>query len=110
MSPKYISLKECKDRWLYIIDARNARKAQLGIFNNAHKSFWISHVKFNDNFIFEEYHWDTGAPHGTAKPLEEVEKALDSRESKEMLGYLNKKGVDLKDKIEEYQEGMTYGH
>lgn len=24
-------------------------------------------------FLFEEYHWDTGEPYGTAKPLEELE-------------------------------------
>jgi len=38
------------------------------------ESFLISRIKFGQNFLFEENHWDCKS-FATAKPLEEVEKA-----------------------------------
>jgi len=69
-----IALKDCKDGYLYRIDARNAG---LGIFWKAEKSFIILRHKFFDKFLDTEGHWDTGSPYGSAKCLEELEKYLD---------------------------------
>jgi hypothetical protein len=29
-------------------------------------------TKFDSTFLFTEYHWDTGEPHGTVKPTEDL--------------------------------------
>lgn len=77
---KYIPLNECNDGFLYIISARNAK---LGIFCKEDNSFIIRRANNGPTFIFKddkwikdgpyylskEYHWDTGEPFGTAKPL-----------------------------------------
>ena len=88
MDINYIPIEKCKDGWLYKIDARNSN---LGIYNAERKTFYISRFKFNDNYLFEEYHWDTGEPYGTAKPLEELEFAGHFNNDNERLAYLNKK-------------------
>lgn len=61
----YIPMDELQDGHLYRINARNA---EYGIWVAKEKGFMISRVKFNANFPFVEYHWDTGAPYGTVKP------------------------------------------
>ena len=68
----YLKMSEMKEGYTYHIHARNAR---IGIWFGKHKSFAISRHKFGSNYIFEEYHWETGAPYGTAKPIEEIEKS-----------------------------------
>lgn len=91
----YIKLDNLKDGYTYTIDARNA---SVGIYLKKNKSFLISRIKFSDNYLFEEYHWDTGEPFGTVKPIEEIEKApfefeLDQRiedeQEQQVLKYLN---------------------
>ena len=74
MSEKEIKLEDCKDGYLYQIGARNS---DLGVFSLRHKGFVINREKFGDKFLFAEYHWDIGAPHGTAKCIKELEKAPD---------------------------------
>lgn len=85
----WIPLKECKDGYLYKIAARNA---SYGIFNQKDNSFIISRYKFKDNYLFPEYHWDTGEPYGTVKPLEEMNKAPEEMTDEEKLNYLNSIG------------------
>lgn len=65
-SDVYIRMEKLKEDFTYLIMARNA---WFGIWRPEHKSFLISRFKFDENYLFEEYHWDTGAPHGTVKPL-----------------------------------------
>jgi hypothetical protein len=65
----WIPLENCKDRTAYYIHARNAK---VGIFNSYDKGFIISRHKFKENFLFTEFHFDTGAPYGTVKPLREL--------------------------------------
>lgn len=89
---KYIRIKDCKDGYLYIIHARNAI---VGIYNESDKAFTINRLKFNNRFLFDEYHWDTGAPYGTAVPLKEVEKSPEFKNYEEKLSYLYKKEIDL---------------
>ncbi len=61
-----IKLKNCKDRFLYKIDSRNL---SYGVFNLAANGFIGIREKFGDRYLFTEYHWDTGAPYGTVRPI-----------------------------------------
>lgn len=102
---EYLKIDQLKAGYLYKIKARNAN---YGIWLPQRQSFIISRVKFGDNYLFEEYHWDCPA-FATAKPLEEVEKSPFNAEkinivypekngkktfgyprTKEILGYLNR--------------------
>lgn len=67
-----IKMEDLKGGYLYKIAARNSNH---GIWIPERRAFAISRFKFGDNYIFEEYHWDTGTPYGTVKPLEEIEES-----------------------------------
>jgi len=82
----WIPMEECKDGYVYKIAARNGG---FGIYNEETKGFKLSRHKFGDNYIFEEYHWDTGAPYGTVKPLEDFGRYIESPDGSFMLPYLN---------------------
>ena len=101
---QYLAIDKCKDGYLYRINARNA---SYGIYNEKKKSFTISRYKFGEVFLFHEDHWDTGAPHGTAKCLKEIEKAPEFNNDKEKLEYLDKFSDD-----EEYRSRINkrYGY
>ena len=66
----YIPMNLCKDGYLYETDGRNLG---LGIFCKKDSSFIYLRYKWGSTFIDQEYHWDTGAPYGTCKPLKELE-------------------------------------
>jgi len=95
-SVEYIKMDELKNGYLYKILARNA---SCGIWIEDAKGFLISRTKWGDNFTFVEYHWDTGEPYGTVKPLKEIEKSpfkigdleqeAQKSHSKRILKYLN---------------------
>lgn len=68
---KYIKIKDLKGGYLYYIDARNA---SYGLWIPEKEAFAISRIKFFDNFIFEENHWDCKS-FATAQPLKEIEKS-----------------------------------
>ena len=102
-SDVYLRMSELKDGFSYLIFARNAH---VGIWIKERKSFLISRFKFEMNYLFEEYHWDTGEPFGTVKPQREIEQAMfdlniikqftnaqcsdpNRSEYKELLKYLN---------------------
>jgi hypothetical protein len=100
----YIKIGDLKDGYLYKIIARNA---SYGIWIAENQSFAISRIKFGDNFIFEEYHYDCEA-FATAQPIEEVEKSpfiqadveqdpdnkFNYKKEKDILEYLNKYEAD----------------
>lgn len=97
----YIKIEDLKNGYLYEIDARNS---QLGIWKSDLKGFIISRTKFNDTFLFMEYHYDTGPPYGTVKPVREIEKAdvniskfdgffTETKASVKILNYLSTKNV-----------------
>jgi len=65
----YISLNQCADKGVYFINARNGL---VGVFRAKTRGFILSRFKFDSNFLFEEYHWDTGEPFGTVKPIERL--------------------------------------
>jgi hypothetical protein len=66
-SENYIPLIKCKKGYVYRIHSRNL---SFGVFDG--KAGFIGiRTKFNDRYLFTEYHWDQGPPHGTVKPMEE---------------------------------------
>jgi len=74
-SDNYIPLKNCHHGFLYKIHSRNL---SYGVFNIKDSGFIGIRTKFGNVFLFTEYHWDTGAPDGTVKPLKEVCKVPDN--------------------------------
>jgi hypothetical protein len=64
-----ISLSECQDRHIYRIGSRNL---MIGVFRKATNGFIGIREKFGDLYLFEEYHWDCGAPYGTVNPIEVI--------------------------------------
>jgi len=92
---EHLPIDQCKEGFLYIIDARNSK---LGIYNEANNSFTISRYKFGSNFLFEEFHWDTNPPYGTVCPLKEIMK-VPAMSDEEKLIFLNAKWVELKEEV-----------
>ena len=84
----YIKMKDLKDGYLYKIIARNA---QYGIWRAKTKGFTISRIKFRDNFMFEEHHYDCEA-FPTAQPIEEIEKSPFNTDDFDMI-YIEKDGI-----------------
>lgn len=84
----YICPNECKEGWLYEIEARNGN---VGICRrkNGMVEFVLSRFKFGDNFTFPEIHWDCDEHFGTAKPVREIEKAPEVGDEASVLKYLN---------------------
>ena len=60
-------MTECIQGGYYKINSRNLG---YGVYDVAHKGFHGIRSKFGDTYVFTEYHWDTGPPNGTVKPLE----------------------------------------
>lgn len=69
---KYIKVENCMDGWLYEIHARNA---EIGIYFEKFKGFVICRIKWASTYEFMEFHYDTGAPYGTVKPIKPIEKS-----------------------------------
>jgi hypothetical protein len=97
----YIKIPDCKDGYLYIIRARNAT---VGIYKKSDIAFTINRLKFNDRFLFDEYHWDTLAftfmgknVYGTAVPLKEIEKTPEFKTDEEKMEYLLNKAIELEE-------------
>lgn len=68
----YLHINQCKNGYLYRIHARNSN---FGIYREKEKDFVIRRTKFDNTFLFEEFHWDTSEDFGTVKPLKEIEKS-----------------------------------
>lgn len=66
----YILIAECKHGWTYELNSRNLL---FGVYNSETKGFVGIRSKFGDEFLFTEFHYDTGAPYGTVYPLREIE-------------------------------------
>lgn len=106
----YIKIKDLKGGYLYYIDARNAR---YGIWIPEKESFAISRIKFFDNFIFEEHHWDCEA-FATVQPLKEIEKSpfkpedlvIRKDDKTTYFGYKNEE--KLLEYLNEFEGGRDY--
>ena len=82
-----IPLNECKNGYIYKLNSRNLSK---GVFCEKSQGFTGIREKFGDRYLDTEYHWDTGAPHGTAHALEEIGKLPDDIPIKEILGTIDR--------------------
>ena len=71
MESYHIPMEDLKPNFLYRINARNS---STGVWIPAQKGFLIAREKFGDVYPFVEYHYDTGPPFGTVKPIHEVGK------------------------------------
>ena len=78
-----IPLEKCKNRVLYRIHSRNLG---FGVFNEADNGFVGIREKFGVEYLFTEYHWDTGEPFGTVHPVEELEPLPEDIDIRESLG------------------------
>jgi hypothetical protein len=67
----YIKIDDCKNGYLYSLHSRNLT---YGVYNEENKGFIGIREKFEQEYLFTEYHWDTGPPYGTVKPIKELEK------------------------------------
>ena len=88
---EYIPLEECKHGFGYRIHSRNL---SYGVFNEKTKGFVGVREKFGCEYLFTEYHYDTGAPFGTVTPksLDEECPIEDLSESnKELFDWMKKK-------------------
>ena len=65
-----IPMDQCKEGYLYRIDSRNLT---FGIFREESKGFVGIREKFGSEYLFTEFHFDTGTPFGTVNPEEELE-------------------------------------
>ena len=69
----YLPIEELKNNHSYKILERNA---YVGIWYSDDNGFWISRYKGSEKpWLFIEYHWDTGEPTGTVKPIEHIERS-----------------------------------
>jgi len=84
----YIKMEDLKDGYLYKIIARNA---QYGIWRAKTKGFTISRIKFRDNFMFEEHHYDCES-FPTAQPIEKIEKSPFNTDDFDLI-YITKDGI-----------------
>ena len=77
-----IPLPECKKRTIYKVNSRNLL---YGVYDG-NEGFLGIRQKFDYKFLFTEYHYDQGAPHGTVRPIEPVEVLPDWIDLKHSLG------------------------
>ena len=68
---KYIPIPECVNGGFYRIDSRNL---SFGVYSEKTKGFVGIREKFGDEYLFTEYHYDTGPPFGTVFPEELLER------------------------------------
>ena len=81
-----IPVLQCKHGYLYIVACRNAN---IGIYDIHQKGFRISRFKFDRNYEFVEYHWDTNGSLGTARPLKKLFKPPAFSGEKNFLDFMN---------------------
>lgn len=78
----YIPVEECKIRGIYRIHSRNL---YVGVFTGNMNGFIGIRCKFDDSFLFTEYHYDNGPPYGTVKPKELIGLLPDNVELRERM-------------------------
>jgi hypothetical protein len=84
-----IPLDECVDGRLYRIHSRNL---SFGVFQKKSGGFIGIREKFGNEYLFAEYHYDTGAPFGTVYPKKELESLPEDIELAETLGTVDENG------------------
>ena len=88
-----IPMNECKNGGLYKIDSRNLA---FGVYNEAQQGFVGIREKFGNEYLFTEFHWDTGEPFGTVCPQELLEMCPlpDIREHSDTFDWKTKRKVE----------------
>lgn len=109
---KYLSIQECQPRHVYRIHSRNL---SIGVFNPKNENAFIGiRCKWEDEFLFSEYHWDNGPPFGTVKPLEDIGVLPDDIELKETIETIDvqtRKPVYYDETPDEHGNGVKWlGH
>lgn len=66
----YIPMEQCKNGYLYRIHSRNLA---YGVYREKVQGFIGIREKFGHEYLFTEFHWDTGEPFGTVQPAREIE-------------------------------------
>lgn len=69
MIKNYIPLDQCVDKHLYKIGSRNLR---LGVFVAETAGFVGIREKYDQTYLFTEYHYDIGPPFGTVVPRKDL--------------------------------------
>lgn len=67
---EYMGIDKLEPRRAYELKSRNL---VVGFWNPRNKGFMGVREKFGDRYLFTEYHYDTGAPNGTAMPVRELD-------------------------------------
>lgn len=76
-------MEELEDRGIYRIHSRNL---EYGVYSEGARGFIGIREKFGKRYLFTEYHYEIGAPFGTAHPVELVGRVEDNRiQIKEVL-------------------------
>jgi hypothetical protein len=83
-----ISLNECKNGFLYQIKSRNL---SFGIFTIKNKGFVGIREKFGREYLFTEYHYETGPPFGTVTPIKEFESVPEEISLEEIIKTIDNK-------------------
>lgn len=65
---RMIEIVDLVENGVYLVDSRNFKVA---IYRD--EAFHGIRHKFGQKFMDREFHWDTGAPFGTVKPIELLE-------------------------------------
>lgn len=95
----WLPMPELRDGALYVIDARNTH---LGVWQESESGFQIARPLFEPrpegrrmvwhhrgHYPFVEYHWDTGEPLGTVRPLVFVKDVPETvKDEDDLLAYL----------------------
>lgn len=68
---KYLKMDELKHGYVYLMVSRNGF---AGVWDKDTRGFVFIREKFGSEYLFTEYHWDTGPPYGTVHPYTEFEK------------------------------------
>jgi hypothetical protein len=69
----FIAQEDCELGGVYRLKSRNLR---VGVYDG-NGGFIGIREKFGDLYLFTEYHFDTGPPHGTVRPTEKLDVSTD---------------------------------
>jgi hypothetical protein len=84
-SLRYLPMDRLEEGCAYLIHARNG---YIGIWSGEKRGFTLLRKKFESLFLSIEYHYDTGAPFGTAKPFVKVSGPCDPKQTRAVLDEL----------------------
>lgn len=102
---KYIPISECKDRHLYIIDAKDA---DIGVYLANEKAFKISRHKDSENFIDVEYHWDIEPIELLPPPVLKLNGTVKPLTKLNYIGAIADDDERLRETINEYMKELLY--